>query len=242
MKDAEVTFIGDIQPFTKGYDLIINFDSHPLRLLYLRTCSGKKVTRICGSDWYRAKLGKPIQRMLLYVLRIPIMYASEELFEEVGLKGVLIQNPVNDFHFYPRDVPRDKETCYYVCGGKDIYYPEKRPAGATLLDGSIPYEEMPWVLSQHEWYVRYTTHDAEPKLPIEALLCGCHVLVNGDEITLDDVPNYMLSSYQIPKWAECARAYISSKTLTSNAILSASLRSAPLPLNSEAPCEVSYPS
>ena len=195
-----ITFIGELKPFTKGYDLILNFFTRPDKMLILLTCSGVKVARVCGSDWYKALLGKRVHRFMLRLLGFNLMYASEELKNEVGLKGEVHVNPVNVDHFYPRDAPRDKEVCYYVGFGRSLYCPEKIPIGATLIDGSIPYEDMPELLSRHKRYVRWTTHDASPKLPYEAFLCGCEVVVNGERLTT--VPDYMYSVYQMPRWVE----------------------------------------
>ena len=204
--DVTITHIETLQPFTTDYDLIINFSTRPGRMLVLRTCSGAKTARVCGSDWHRSKLGKRLHRIMLRLSGFHIMYASEALKKDVGLRGRVHVNPVNESHFYPRDTPRDKEVCYYVNRGRLPYHPELMPEGATLIDGTIPYEEMPMLLSSHKRYERNILHNAAPKLPYEALLCGCEVTVNGERLTT--VPKYMLSSYQGPRWIKYIQSLI----------------------------------
>lgn len=199
-------FIGYIKPFTRGYDLILNFGSHPLRQFYLWSCSGKKIIRLCGSDWYRAYFGKKIHRLLLRILGFNICYASQQIKEEAGLPGPVLLAPVNTDLFYPRDVSRDLDSCYYaLIGGKyeNTYLLETMPEGATLIDGSIPQEQLPELLSRHKKYIRNSLYDANPKLPYEALLCGCQVFVNGEE--LQDIPAEMLPEVALPKWIDFIR-------------------------------------
>ena len=196
--DMTITHIETLKPFTHDYDLIINFSTRPGRIAVLLTCTGVKVARVCGSDWHRSILGKELHRAMLWLSGLNIMYASEALKNDVWLKGEVHVNPVNENHFYPRGMPRDKEVCYYVNRGRLTYQPELMPDGATLIDGTVPYEDMPDLLSSHKRYIRHTTHDASPKLPYEALLCGCEVWVNGEKLLI--VPEYMLTSYQGPRW------------------------------------------
>ena len=196
--DMTITHIETLKPFTKEYDLIINFSTRPGRIAVLLTCTGVKVARVCGSDWHRSILGKELHRAMLWLSGLNIMYASEALKKDVWLSGEVHVNPVNEDHFYPRDVPRDKEVCYYVNRGRAPYHPELMPLGATLIDGTVPYEEMPLLLSRHKRYERNILHNASPKLPYEALLCGCEVYLNGEKLLT--VPEYMLTSYQGPRW------------------------------------------
>jgi len=196
--EVSVSFIGHLKPFTTGYDLIINFSTRPGRMLVLLTCGGVKVARVCGSNWHRSIIGKRLHRIMLWLSGFHIMYASEELKKDIDLKGEVHVNPVNEDHFYPRDVSRSKDVCYYVRDGLASYRPELMPVGATVIDGTVPYEEMPILLSQHKKYVRNILHNASPKLPYEALLCGCEVVVNDEKLTT--VPEYMLTSYQAPRW------------------------------------------
>lgn len=197
---VSVSFIGHLKPFTKGYDLILNFSTRPARILVLLTCGGVKVARICGSDWHRSVIGKRLHRVMLWLSGVHVMYASEALKKDVGLNGEAHVNPVNETHFYPRNVPRSKDVCYYVRAGLASYQPELMPVGATLIDGNISYENMPLVLSAHKKYVQYLLYDAASKLPYEALLCGCEVTVNDELLT--KVPEYMLTAYQGPRWIQ----------------------------------------
>ncbi len=204
---VSVSFIGHLKPFTKGYDLILNFSTRPGRILVLLTCGGVKVARVCGSDWHRSIIGKRLHRIMLWLSGVHVMYASEDLKKDVRLNGEVYVNPVNEDHFYPRDVPRSKDVCYYVRAGLSSYHPERMPVGATVIDGTVSYDDMPLVLSAHKKYVRYILHNAAPKLPYEALLCGCEVIVNDERLT--KIPEYMTTAYQAPRWIQ----YLLTKTV-----------------------------
>lgn len=180
-----------------GYDVVVNFGVHPRNTILLFLCDGIPVNRFQGSDWYNSKIGKKALKSMLCVFPSHLMYASQQLQEDVGLPGTYLPVPVNTRHFYPRPVPRDKDTLYY-CPNDEIYMRSLAPEGATILDGSTPYEDMPFIYSRHKRYVRNTTHDANPKMPYEALLCGCDVWWNGRQVT--QVPDEMLPQNAIPKW------------------------------------------
>lgn len=190
-----------IEPFIKGYDVVVNIGVHPRNIFYLSTCEGVKVNRFQGSDWYRSTIGKRQLKLFLRLFPSKIMYASQQLKEEVRLPGEFIPVPVNTHHFYPRPMPRDKDICYYCPDGKeDIYQLHLAPKNATILNGLTPYDEMPGVYSRYKKYVRNTVHDANPKMPYEALLCGCEVWWNGQQVV--EVPDYMLAENTIPRWVK----------------------------------------
>ena len=213
--DVSVSFIGHLKPFTTGYDLILNFSTRPGRILMLLTCGGVKVARVCGSDWHRSIIGKRFHRIMLWLSGVHIMYASEDLKKDVGLNGEVHVNPVNEDHFYPRNVPRSKDVCYYVRDGLASYHPELMPVGATVIDGTISYDDMPLLLSAHKKYVRHILHNAAPKLPYEALLCGCEVTVNDERLT--EIPDYMTTVYQAPRWIQYILRLVTTKS--SNKVL-----------------------
>jgi hypothetical protein len=197
-KYLKVEHVPYCKPFIKGdHDAFIVFGMRPKNIIYGSTGPGVKVYRFQGSDYYKSR---PLTKQIVNLCE-NIIFASEKIKQDSGLKGKVLRVPVNTDHFYPRDVPRDKEVCYYIPHKRNItYMANKAPKGATIMDGNIPYEKMPYIFSRHKKYVRWTTHDACPKMPYEALLCGCKVWHNGQQIT--DIPDYMLPEIELPKWVD----------------------------------------
>jgi len=194
----DVSYVDRTRPFIKGsFDIFLVFGVRPKNVLYALTGPGKKIWRFQGSDGFKPR---PFIKLLMKIVGGNILYASNGLKREVGLKGEVLATPINTDLFNPvPGVKRDKEVLYYCPGGnEEIYQMDLCPEGATVLDGSIPYENMPEVYSRHQKYIRWTTHDANPKMPFEALLCGCEVWVNGEQIY--EVPDFMLMEKVIPLW------------------------------------------
>lgn len=202
---------GELKPFIFDYDLILVFGANPVKMIYLLFCSGKKIIRVCGSDWYKARFGKFLTRLFLKLFNYKIMYADKDLMNQIGLKGELLEMPVNCDLFYPRNIERDRDVLFYCPPGKeDIYLIDETVNDSfTILNGNTPYIEMPIVYSRHKKLIRNTLFDASPKMPVEALLCGCEVYVNGKKFK--NIPNYMLSYYQIPKWINYIERIVSEK-------------------------------
>jgi hypothetical protein len=174
-------------------------------LLKSRFLPGQKVYRFQGSDAYG--LMKKTKTLLKF-LKSPILYASEGLKVLVGLYGEVVPTPVDTKIFKPvPGVERTKDVLYYCPKGKeqiyrrywiDSYIKEHPNEIVTIIENTnIPHFDMPMIYSEHKMYIRMTTHDANPKMPYEALLCGCEVIHNNRRVT--NVPRYMLMEETIPK-------------------------------------------
>lgn len=157
---------------------------------------------IVGSDAY---LLKDDIFKKLFLRNSRLIYVTEELSELLNIEGSIIPIPIDTNHFIQvENVERDKDVLYYN-PGKEIYRPKwienyikNHPnEKITILDGSISYEKMPEIYSQHKKLIRMTTHDGLPKMPYEALLCGCEVWYNGEKIT--EIPINMKMEHSIPK-------------------------------------------
>jgi len=138
-------------------------------------------------------------------LKDQIIYVSEDLREILDIDGEVIPIPVDTKLFRPiPEIKRDRDLLYYN-PGRPVYRPDwikqyiqdHPEEEVTVLDGSTPYTEMPRVYNQHKRLIRMTTHDGVPKMPYEALLCGCKVYYNGEEVT--EVPDAMLMEKSIPR-------------------------------------------
>jgi hypothetical protein len=167
---------------------------------------GIKIYRVQGTDAYRHT--PTTKRILTFLHRrgTPLLYASEQLQTIVGLSGTVIPTPIDTSIFKRLNIQRDKDVLYY-CRNKneDIYridklreYQQHHPnESVTLLEGAIPHKAMNRVYNRHKKYLRWTTHDANPKMIYEALLCGCEVWFNDDQITT--IPDMMYMNVAIPK-------------------------------------------
>jgi hypothetical protein len=197
---VEVTYERQTRPFMEGlFDVFLVFGVRPRNVLYAITGPGVKVFRFQGSDGFNPR---PFIKQIMRVAPGYILYASEELQKFVGLPGEVLVTPINTrlFREYP-EIERDKEVLYYCpVGREEIYCLESCPENATVLDGSTPYGEMPLVYSRHKKYVRNSAYDANPKMPYEALLCGCEVWMNGERV--QSIPQKMLMDYSIPRWID----------------------------------------
>lgn len=203
---VDITFVNRTRPFLTGnFDLFLVFGVRPKNVLYALTGSGKKIYRFQGSDGFKPR---PFIKHIVRLARGNILYASDELKKVIGLDGEVLPTPINTELFKPvPNIERDKEHLYYCpTGNEQIYRKDLCPKNATVLDGSIPHEEMPLIYSRHQKYIRWSTHDANPKMPYEALLCGCEVWVNGERVY--KVPDFMLMENSIPKWIEYMKGVI----------------------------------
>jgi len=177
-------------------------------LIRTQMLPGKKIFRVQGSDAYHIK---PETKALLTAMHrsgIPVLYAGKNLRDVISLSGEVIPTPIDTKIFRPlKEVERVKDVLYYCPPSKNqIYrldklheYMKAHPdESITIVDGTIPHEKMPILFNQHKKYIRWTTHDANPKMPYEALLCGCKVWHNGQSIK--KIPNNMLMENCIPKF------------------------------------------
>jgi hypothetical protein len=167
---------------------------------------GLKIYRPQGTDVHR--MSKFTKRVLTYLHKrgTPILYASEELRSIVGLSGEVFATPIDTSLFYPLDQERHDDVLYY-CRNKnnDIYcmnklneYELQHPdEQINVITGSIPHHDMNKVYNRHKKYLRWTTHDANPKMPYEAFLSGCESWNNGERVT--HVPDYMRMEHAIPQ-------------------------------------------
>lgn len=216
MLDEKVpcAYIGEPRGNVKGYDVVLLFGFNPVNLLKLLTCEGVKVVRICGSDWYKPRygvFGRNIAEIIAILGGVKVMYASPELKKEAGIKGEYLPLPINEEMFYDMGLERPHSFCYYLPEGKEDTYGPPDPKlledkNALILDGSIHYEAMPYVYNRCKKYIRYATHDALPKMPYEALLCGCEVWVNGEQVSY--VPEWMRKRVMIPIWVKYLKELI----------------------------------
>lgn len=135
------------------------------------------------------------------------LYVSDELKNLVRHKGFVLPIPVDTTLFSTKlEAKREYDVLYYCPQGEeDIYkrewierYIEEHPnEKVTIINGKVPYEDMPRIYLQHKKYIRMTTHDGNPKMVYEALLCGCEVWWNGKKV--DKVPEEMLMENTIPR-------------------------------------------
>ena len=178
-------------------------------LLRMQMLPGRKVYRIQGSDAYKMSSATRNTLRLMMLRGDSILYAADNLTKVVGLPGEVISTPVDTALFYPSEevTDRSKDVLYYCPKGREatyrinkLYeylkaYPTEK---FTIIDGKVPHKEMPDLYRSHRKYLRWTTHDANPKMPYEALLCGCEVWFNDERIT--EVPDFMLMENAIPRF------------------------------------------
>jgi hypothetical protein len=114
--------------------------------------------------------------------------------------------PIDTSLFRPLGLERDKDTLYYVRNnnvklyGQDQlceYVAQHPNEQISYVTGEIPHTEMNEIYNQHKKYVRFTLHDANPKMPYEAFLAGCESWFNGQQIT--HIPDFMRMETAIPK-------------------------------------------
>jgi hypothetical protein len=171
---------------------------------------GTKIYRVQGTDAYTLDAKT---RWLLKHLKTPLLYAAKHLQDLVQLPGDTIPTPINTLHFKNYHQPRTKDVLYYCPSDQGtaqttiyemhrlIHYMEQYPKlSVTILNGTTPYKMMPDVYNDHHTYLRWTTHDAHPKMPYEALACGCDVYVNDEQVT--EIPDFMRMEHTIPRWIE----------------------------------------
>ena len=198
-------------PTKEKFDISITYGAWSSRRVLgsLLLLPGKKIIRLQGSDVYRISSGTKRSLKIAKMMGATLLYASQELKDIIGLDGPVWITPVDTRLFKP--APKmEKEVdvlYYYTKGQEETYCLEKfrnqmRETGEsfTILNGSVPIEKMPAVYSRHRKYIRYTTHDANPKMPYEAYLCGCESWDNGRRIT--HLPDYMDMRKAIPELLE----------------------------------------
>lgn len=171
---------------------------------------GKKIFRAMGTDVHKMDfVTRQVLRFLHKHNRARICYASHALRDKLGLDGEVLPTPIDTTRFYPMGLEREKDVLYY-CRKKscDIYRMDRLEAymrehpneTVTIAEGSIDHLHMNRVYNQHKKYMRWTTHDANPKMIYEALLAGCEVWFNDTQIT--EIPDVMLMPVNIPKWID----------------------------------------
>ena len=149
--------------------------------------------------------------------KVQIIYASENLREELGIKGDIIPIPIKDslFKLGDKDVSEQRDVLFYCPAYNPAIYQERKIrqyidtlpnetitiiGGQTGLSGNweypnvqtinnVKFEDMPNLYRKHKKLIRYTSHDGAPKMIYEALLCGCEVWWN--EKRVNSVPNEM---------------------------------------------------
>jgi hypothetical protein len=165
---------------------------------------GVKIMLIRGTDAYRMSRKTKAALIIAQRLGLRILYAGDNLKKLVGLEGEVWATPVLP-QFKNLNTERDVDVLFYCNKGwEDIYcldkfkqYIAETGESYTIADGSTPADEMPALYNRHRKYIRFTTHDANPKMPLEAFLCGCESWDNGRQIT--EVPDFMLMENAVPR-------------------------------------------
>lgn len=169
----------------------------------------RPIVYIVGSDALKIKNSWFFRTMLnLCMFRhARLVYVSEHLRDELGINGEIIPIPIDTSLFKVITTAERSEDVLYYCpkGNEELYrrdwidaYMREHPnEKVTILDGFVPYEQMPIVYNTHKKLIRMTTRDGVPKMPYEALLCGCKVEYNGVDIT--EIPDEMKMEVSIPK-------------------------------------------
>jgi len=156
----------------------------------------RKIIMLQGSDWFA--MTPKCKQM---ISQFPVIRVSKN----IGLDEYpVFPIPVDTRIFYNFNQRRTKDVLYY-CPDDEIYcrdfiddYIEKHPDDSvTILTGDTKYADMPSVYNVHKTYIRMTTRDAAPKMPYEALLCGCQVWWNRKRVT--EIPSEMKMENTIPK-------------------------------------------
>lgn len=174
---------------------------------------GTKVILLRGTDAYRMSGETRASLVIAQRLGMHILYNGENLKELVGLEGEVWAVPVFTPNFKNLGKPRPVDVLYYCIKGRDdIYcrdkfrdYITETGESYTIADGSISASDMPTLYNGHKKYIRFTTHDANPKMPLEAFLCGCESWDNGHRVT--EVPDFMLMEKAIPRLIEILEAW-----------------------------------
>jgi hypothetical protein len=180
-------------------------------LLRTSMLPGLKIYRVQGTDAYTLKSSTKRFLTRLHKRGIPILYAAQHLEDVVGLPGETIPTPIDTTLFNDFGLSRPKDVLYYCPKDRGVprahtyqlerfrqYEREHPDETTTILWGDMPYARMPQIYNNHKKYLRWTTHDANPKMPMEALLCGCEVWDNDEQIT--EVPDDMQMEHSIPRW------------------------------------------
>jgi hypothetical protein len=174
---------------------------------------GLKIYRVQGTDAYTLTSSTKFVLSQLYKRGTPILYAAKHLENVVGLPGETLPTPINTKLFKDFGLSRAIDILYYCPKDRGVprahtyqlerfrqYQREHPNETTTILWGDTPYAEMPQIYNNHKKYLRWTTHDANPKMPMEAFLCGCEVWVNDKPIR--KVPDEMRMEYSIPCWID----------------------------------------
>lgn len=165
------------------------------------------VAYVVGTDIHRVgPEGK--HSHLPHSKHVHMLYVTDQLKETVGVEGPIIPIPINTKHFYLLKLKRQNDILYYCPPNKPVYcpewieqYKETHPEEKiTILTGKTPYQKMPIVYNTHKKLIRMTKSDGYPKMPYEALLCGCEVWWNDKHIT--EIPSEMRMENTIPKLIE----------------------------------------
>jgi hypothetical protein len=197
-----------LQEFDPEICLVFNISKwHYIARTYL--LPGIKIYRPQGSDVlvYLSMF----TRHLLNWGKFPLIYASEDLKKVLGLPGYVIPTPIDTTIFKDYGLERTKDVLYYCRNDRDskeIYQYDRfmelmKETGEsyTIVGPGFTYyshHEMPMIYNTHRKLIRFSIHDANPKMPCEALLCGCEVYVNGNRQR--HIPEEMLMEKNIPKW------------------------------------------
>jgi hypothetical protein len=194
----EIVNYGKSRFFIRDVDVVINFGCHLIPLLKLITARGIKVGRLTGTDYY----GKLIHRLgILLFSKLPFInfiFSSHNIKDDSGLDGVVLHNPVNEKMFYDMGIQRDIAVLYYVNQNRELYREDTVKPDWVVIRGEVDYRDMPLLYNRSKVHVRNTLYDSGTKMIYEAFCCGCQVFYNGRRV--ESVPDFMLSSVEIPKW------------------------------------------
>ncbi len=140
-----------------------------------------------------------------------ITVSTPNLLEGAPASAVFVPNPVDTDLFRPSGAPRVPGSALSFRYGMDV---EAQAAARrlglnlTLIDRwSVPHQEMPGVLSRHEWYIDmrkppgHVVARSVGRAALEALACGCRV-VDWSSNVVEKLPAENDPANVAAKWDE----------------------------------------
>ncbi len=219
-------------PNLKAYDRILLtgcFRGRVLKALLSRVPPDKTTLYFVGTDAHtitQGLLSRAHRKIINHYAGhgASFLYVSEELKELAGYPGEVLPIPVNTALFKERpEVNRSIDVLYYLGNGSSVYRPDwiktytaRNPGKKITLCGlngaesplgpvvTKPLKEMPELYNRHKQLIRMTSHDGAPKMIYEALLCGCKVTYNGEQVT--EIPDKMRMEVTAPRLIEVLEA------------------------------------